>query len=34
MFSLLALYYVNKLSQKSQTVPAPVDAFSAKKKKK
>lgn len=34
MFSLLALYYVNILSQKAQTVVPAVDLYGGKKKRK
>jgi len=34
LFSILALYFVNRISQKSQTVAVPTEVHSSKKKRK
>uniref|UniRef100_U5EVW9 Uncharacterized protein n=1 Tax=Corethrella appendiculata TaxID=1370023 RepID=U5EVW9_9DIPT len=34
LFSILGLYYINKISQKVHNIPAQVDVHSSKKKKK
>lgn len=33
-FSVVALYYINKISQKVHNAPIPVDTYAGKKKKK
>ncbi|XP_053697184.1 protein KRTCAP2 homolog [Sabethes cyaneus] len=34
LFSVAALYYINKISQKVHNAPVPVDTYAGKKKKK